>query len=152
MGLDKSTYQTVFLQHILAFTSTNNFQNPKVNAVFSEDRITWLDYNFLSLVLFCLFCFGFIGPCSFLVGERKSENMNTFSVQSFILFLMAYSDSPCNCCYQVTDWENTVWKHLFLWFLSEWFKNVKSGNDQRRWILSRHSAEGTWLRDCYLQN
>lgn len=60
----------------------------------SEDRIAWTD----------IFCFKFsldfvvvvvLGLCSFWDRERKSENMNTFSVQSFMLFLMAHSDSPC---------------------------------------------------------
>lgn len=73
----------VFLPHILVFMSTDNVQNPNVNAIFSENRIICLSNIFIfSFVV--LFCFGFIGLCSFLGKERKSENMNSFGIQSFI--------------------------------------------------------------------
>lgn len=39
----------------------------------------------------------------FLGRERKSENMDIFSVQLFILSVMASSDHPCNQCNQVAD-------------------------------------------------
>lgn len=67
----------------------------------SEDRIAWTDIFCFKLSLD--FVVVVLGLCSFCGRERKSENMNTFSVQSFMLFLMAHSDSPCNCCNQVAE-------------------------------------------------
>lgn len=57
----------------------------------------------LSLVFWFLLYFGFMGPCLVLDKERKSESVNTFGAQTFILFLMAQSENPCNCCNQVAD-------------------------------------------------
>lgn len=95
---DKSAHQTVFLQHRLMFMSASDFQNPNVNA---EDRIAWTNifcFEF-SLDFFLFFCYR---PISFWGRERKEE-LNIFSVQSFMLFLMADSDSPCNCYNQVAE-------------------------------------------------
>lgn len=67
------------------------FQNSDAHVIFLS-----LEFLLPGLVSFSLFLFGFAGPCLFSGRGKKSQNINPLSVQSFILLLMAYSDSLCS--------------------------------------------------------
>lgn len=95
-----------------------------------------LFFGFWFGALCFLFYVGFVGPCLVLGKERRSESMNTFGPQSFILFLMAHSDSPCSCCKKVADPGNTLRKLLFLWFLAAWVSECWSLETIREHELS----------------
>lgn len=114
-------------------------------------RIPMLMPYFLNIELLAwtnIFCFrlGFFFFCPRFTGVHGCLHVEKGRVKTWIPSVFSHSffswwltvTAPAIAVTK-SQIEETLWKHVFLWFPFAWFKNAKSGNHQRRRIISRHT-------------